>query len=326
MSLSIFCLSAASFALKASSQTLNLEAENNLVIYSVLSNKAARPLLSAFTKLYPNITLKYDGDSSSNEINSRFESDIQSSGVSADVMWSSAIDTQMKYVKNGFSLAYSPKEAFFLPSWAKYKNLAWGTTFEPVVMVYNSKTLPLDRIPKDHSDLISLLKSHRQEFNGKVTMFDSNLSSVGMFFKAQDFKTNPQSNLLYQALIASKVVVAGGTGEMLTKINSGEFDIGYNIMGSYAKSRSQRDLTNLAVIYPSDYTLVLTRVAFISKFAKNPKAAQLWIDFLLSQEGQKILADEVELNSIRSDIDSPNTAQALANTIGKGVTPVAINE
>jgi len=320
-------LSIHSFCLEISSSQLHPKAgiKSELVVYSVLSNKAAEPLINAFHKIYPNISIKYDGDFGSNEINARFEEDIKSTGFSADVMWSSAVDTQLNYVKNGFAQPYRPKDSDFLPDWAKHKNLAWGTTFEPVVMVFNKTVVPGNLIPQTHDEFISLLKSHSEFLSKKVTLFDTGKSSVGMFFKSQDLKHYSKANDLYQQLSLTGAIGSAGTGEMLKKINSAEFLFGYNIMGSYALSRSKRDLQNLSIIYPKDYTLVLTRIAFISKYAKNPRAAAKWIDFLISIEGQKILADEVELNSIRSDIDSNNTSTKLSARIGPGVTPVDIS-
>ena len=62
---------------------------------------------------------------------------------------------------------------------------------------------------------------------------------------------------------------------------------------------------------PKDYTLVLSRVMFIGKAAKHPNAGKLWVDYILSQRGQKLIGSEVELFSVRDDVDAEYTAGKL---------------
>ena len=72
-------------------------------------------------------------------------------------------------------------------------------------------------------------------------------------------------------------------------------------------------------MYPSDYTLIVTRVMLIGKKAANPNAAKLWIDYLLSRRGQTVLADRRNLSSLRADVEGANSAAALAKTLGQSV-------
>jgi iron(III) transport system substrate-binding protein len=59
------------------------------------------------------------------------------------------------------------------------------------------------------------------------------------------------------------------------------------------------------VVYPTDYVLTLSRVAFITASAKHPAAAKLFLNYLLSAEGQRILKSH-SIGSIRADIGVPN--------------------
>ena len=92
------------------------------------------------------------------------------------------------------------------------------------------------------------------------------------------------------------------TGNMMEQVSSGEHLLGYNILGSYALMRAKKD-PSLGVVLPKDYTLVLSRVAVHSKKAKNPNAAKLWLDYLLSKRGQKMIGNQAELFSIRTDVE-----------------------
>ena len=64
---------------------------------------------------------------------------------------------------------------------------------------------------------------------------------------------------------------------------------------------------------------------FIGKQAKNPNAARLWVDYILSPRGQKLIGSDVELFSIRSDVDAEYTAATLGKQLGANVKPIPIN-
>jgi iron(III) transport system substrate-binding protein len=74
-------------------------------------------------------------------------------------------------------------------------------------------------------------------------------------------------------------------------------------LGSYAALRMPRRTRRIGVVLPKDYTLVMSRVMFIVQAAKNPNAAKLWLDYILSKRGQTIIANQSELFSIRSDVE-----------------------
>jgi iron(III) transport system substrate-binding protein len=94
------------------------------------------------------------------------------------------------------------------------------------------------------------------------------------------------------------------------------------MMGAYALSRSRKDLPNLRVIFPSDYTLLPARVAFVSKDARHPAAGRLWLDYLLSARGQAVLGNSVELFPIRRDVEARLSARGLLDRIGRAARPI----
>ena len=312
----------------ATSQAQIVEAakrEGKVVVYSVLSNKAAAPLVNDFKSLYPDIKVEYDGESGSNETNERYKTEVAAGKESADVMWSSSMDLQMKLVADGYALPYRSPEAAKLPSWAVYRDLAYGTTYEPVVIVYNKAQVSADEVPKDRAALARLLTSQPEKYRGKVATFDVEKSGVGFMFAVQDRKHDPDADRLLAAFGATDLRTSPGTGAVITKVNTGEFLLGYNIMGAYALSRSRKDLPGMGVVIPQDYTVVLSRVMFISKHAKHPNAAKLWSDYMLSARGQKVLGDALELFAIRDDVDAQYTAAKLNQELGGRAKPIPLN-
>lgn len=74
-----------------------------------------------------------------------------------------------------------------------------------------------------------------------------------------------------------------------------------------------------------DYSLVFSRVAFVSKQAKNPNAARLFLDYLLSKRGRTTLSTASELYSIRSDVDGETTMAGLTKEYGASLKPIPID-
>lgn len=63
-----------------------------VVVYGVLGNKAAAPLVAGFKALYPDIEVAYDGDGGSNEVNERFLGEVKRGQPSAEKIIGDAIE------------------------------------------------------------------------------------------------------------------------------------------------------------------------------------------------------------------------------------------
>jgi len=296
--------------------------EGKLVIYATTDTKAAEPIVKDFEALYPGVKVEYN-DLNSTELYNRFIGEAAAAGGTGDITWSSSMDLQVKLVSDGHALAYKSPEAKNLPGWANWKDQAYGTTYEPISIVYNKRLLKGDEIPKSHTDLARILANPK--LKGKVVTYDPERSGVGFSYLTQDLKNNKGFWDMAKAMGDAKVKVYTSTGAMMEKVSSGEALMGYNIIGSYAFLKSKKD-PSIGYLYPSDYTVVMSRVMFISKHAKNPNAAKLWLDYLLSARGQQIVSDKADLFAIRSDIKGETTMANLSKQLGAGAKTIPIGK
>lgn len=298
--------------------------EGKLIVYAATDTKAAEPLIKDFNALYPGVKVEYN-DMNSTEIYNRYISEVAAGGATADVLWSSAMDLQIKLISDGYGLQYKTQELASLPVWGSMNNTGYGTTFEPAVFVYNKKLVSADEVPTTHADFAKLINTKLDKFKDKVTTYDIEKSGVGFMFITQDLRVNPDKFWdLAKAFGAAHIRVQSSTGTMLERISSGENILGYNILGSYALVRAKKD-PNIGVVIPKDYTLVLSRVQFISKTSKNPNAAKLWIDYILSKRGQTVIANDSKLYAIRADVTGETTSTELTKEIGAGLKPLQVN-
>jgi iron(III) transport system substrate-binding protein len=297
--------------------------EGKVVVYSTTDTAAANFLIKDFQALYPGISVEYN-DMNSTEVYNRFISERAANAGSADVLWSSSMDLQIKLANDGGALAYASPEIAHLPSWAVWKNEAFGTTYEPLAFVYNKRLLSGDEIPHSHKDLTRVFTQSADKLKGKVTTYDIEKSGVGFMLITQDSKYNPQFWEMVKALGAIGPRVQSSAGTMMERISSGENLLGFNIFNSYAALRAKKD-PSIGIVLPKDYALVMSRVMFISKSAKNPNAAKLWLDYILSKRGQTIIANQAELGSIRGDVEGEMTVAKYTKELGTAAKPIPVS-
>jgi iron(III) transport system substrate-binding protein len=297
--------------------------EGKLVIYSSTDSASVEPLLQDFKALYPFLQVEYN-DLNTTEMYNRFVAESASGAGAADFMWSSAMDLQIQLASKGNALSYASRENAGLPKWAVWQNQAYGTTFEPVSIAYNKRLLPADAVPQSHADFVRLMKEKPDVFKEKIATFDPEKSGVGFLMMTQDAKVFPPFWDLAKGLGATGAKVYTSTGAMLEKVGSGEHTIAYNIIGSYVLLRQKKD-PSLGLVLPKDYTLAFSRVAFISKTARNPNAAKLFLDYILSKRGQTVMSEKSLVYSLRSDVPGPITAAGLNKELGKALKPIDVN-
>jgi iron(III) transport system substrate-binding protein len=240
------------------------------------------------------------------------------------VLWSSSMDLQIKLVNEGGALEYASPEASHMPGWSVWKNQAYGTTYEPIAIVYNKRLLSGDEVPQSHADLTRVMTTKLDKVKGKVTTYDVEKSGVGFMLITQDSKYNPQFWEMVKALGAIGPRLQSSAGTMMERISSGENLLGFNIFNSYAALRAKKD-PSIGIVLPKDYALVMSRVMFVSKNAKNPNAAKLWLDYILSKRGQTVIANQSELGSIRSDVEGEMTVAGYTKQLGAAAKPIPVS-
>ena len=292
------------------------EDEGRLVIYSTTDASVAQPLLRDFQTLYPRIAVEYE-DLTSTELHHRFVAETQLGRDTADVLWSSAMDLQVSLVEQDYALTYASPEGAALPDWARLRDQAWATTFEPIVMAYNKKLVP--RPPRTHAEFAELLE-RTPALKGKVITYDVEKSGLGFLLAAQDARATPAFWDVARALGRADVRFAATTSTMLGRLASGREAIAYNVLGAYALAQARRN-PEIGVMFPTDYTLVLSRLQLIARRARRPNAARLWVDYTLSRRGQALLARQ-GVYAMRADVSGEATAAQLAQKLGATLKPI----
>lgn len=296
--------------------------EGVVVVYAALDRKAAQPLVTDFEATHPGVKVDYR-DMNTTELYERFRSEAER-GPSADVLWSSAMDLQIKLVNDGYAQRHRSEHTAALPRWAVWKEEAFGTSFEPVVLIYNTELLARQDVPTTHPQLLRLLTQQRARYAGRVTTYDPDRSGLGFLFQTQDVQANPVVFWsLARALGAAGVQRLPNTSDMLARVASGEAILGYNALGTYALAHAARD-PRVGVQVLNDYTLVMSRVIFIARRARHPNAARLWVDYVLSPRGQEVLARHAGIFSVREEVPGGSGTSDLRGRLGAAARPIVL--
>lgn len=271
-------------------------ASRQLFIHSTLDMPSFRPILERFVAQYPDVRVGYV-DVNTLELYYRTVSEIAS--PKASLILSSAMDLQLKLVNDGFTQIYLSDETERLPSQAKWRDEVFAFSYEPVVMMVNKNAFAGRPIPRDRQEMLSYIRQYDESVAGRLGTYDIRQSGVGYLLASQDARQADATwGRILEAFGSHGVRTYCCSSDIIDDVASGKLVLGYNLLGSYAARRAKNDPL-LEMVIPRDYTLMLMRTALIPKNAPNVPEAGMFLDFLLSDEGQALMTSEELLYPIR---------------------------
>ncbi|MZQ84516.1 extracellular solute-binding protein [Paenibacillus sp. 5J-6] len=203
---------------------------------------------------------------------------------SAIGMTKSGLTLPFKEAKNADKLItdYSDKDGNYF----SYSLSALG-------IAYNTKTVT--NPPKEWSDLTN------PEWKDKVNIPDPAQSGSALDFMTGYANKNGDSAWdLFGKVKANGAIIAGANQEAMDPVISGAKSI---VMASvdYMTYASKAKGEPIDLIYPASGTVISPRPAMIMKTSKNVDSSKAFIEYLLSDEAQKMVTDSYLLSG-RSDI------------------------
>ena len=240
-----------------------------LNIVSTTQDADVADLLADFRARHPDIDTVHT-KINSNDIYNQIVDPSTSSATPGDIIWSSAMDLQIKLVNDGYAQPYVSKEITHIPDWAIWKDEAYAITAEPIVIVYNKKLVAESDIPRTRAELTDLLSRKPDTYRGKIASYDPEQSGAGFLFITRDSRITRTTWDMVRAFGGAGIKLYSTTGTVLDRISSGEHLIAYNMIGSYAIERAKED-ASIGIVFPADYITLMSRIAFIPVAAQHPE-------------------------------------------------------
>ena len=288
-------LTASAFEIEEEQNFPQDAASPQLVILSTTDANIFAPVIEGFRTRNPQVSIRYVVASSQEVFKA-----VQDPGNRFDLVISSAMDLQMKLANDGYAAAHEPPVNAAIPDWANWRNLLFGFSEEPVVVAVSKAGLAGLAPPRTRRDLVELLRDNPGIFNGKIGTYDPEISGAGYLFATQDSRQSDAFWRLAEVMGRLNTRLYCCSGDMIADLKSGRLLLAYNLLGSYAEANLAAD-GDIAMIEMQDFTIALLRTAFVPANAERPELGGAFLDFLLSPQGRRLIADKAKLPPIEDE-------------------------
>ena len=298
------------------------KAERDVLIYSNIAAYNWGPIIDAFHAKYP--WLKVEAlDLGPAEAFERYYSEASVKRRTADIIAVAAPDTWMRFIDRDQVEPYVTPDAAALPEWSKPVKGLYTISADPAVLIYNKLLLKSKEQRPDTLDgLAAQIRKQPALYTKRLTTYDatSHPFAYAMHW-AYVQKRGPKGWDALRAL-GPQTRPEGGGATMVEKITAGEY-VGAYFGSSVTFLRRMKEEGREQVL---DWTLlrdgtpVMVRGMAITRAASHKAAAQLFVDFALSREGQ-IAVGKGGLTPYRPDVSKSSvpflTLDAVRDTVGE---------
>lgn len=260
----------------------------DLVIYSGRAEPLIQPVIDAFQAKYPNVQVLLKAGSNSELANALIEEQANSQ---ADVFITTELFTIQSLSGQGIFQSYIPVGANQLPAeFLGTDNLWTGLTRRARVIMYNKDLLSEAELPTSIFDLTD------PKWKGQVAAAGSTNGSMQAQVAAmRQLLGEEETEAWLNGLIVNEVTFFGGHTDVRKAVGAGEFKLG--LVNHYYFHLQQVEGSNVGVIYPDQGDgqiglITNATAAAVVNGAPHRAAAQAFLDFLVSAEGQKLFAEQ----------------------------------
>jgi len=298
-------------------------AARTLTIYSALDTPIARPMIAGFQAANPDIAIRYE-DLLTSDIYDRIVAETDAGGGTADLAFSSAMDLQVKLANDGYAQESDLPMSGRWPRWANWRNTAYALTFEPAVFVYHKPSFAGREPPATRGQLVDYLRAEGDKAYGRIATYDIERSGVGFMFMSRDQEQFPDIWSVVRAMGAAGVKLYSRSSAILERIADGRVVVSYNILGSYAAEWAARN-PDIGIVLPKDYTIVMSRIGLVPRAAREPELGRRYLAYMMSAEGQAIMARKLHIAAVNPDVSGDNTASSMQAAMGAQLRPVPVS-
>ncbi|HNT59558.1 MAG TPA: ABC transporter substrate-binding protein [Rectinema sp.] len=262
--------------------------KEKLMVYTSMKETLIGDLKKGFEKKYPNVSLDYYS-AGAGKIMAKIAAERQSGKLAVDVIWTSEVPDFYSMKKEGILQRYESPEAknvvspLFDPDY-EFTPARLGT----LGITYNTNKIKTP--PKEWTDLLT------PEYKNGFGIANPALSGTAMVSVAMLVDTFGWDFI--QKLRANGAKMGEGSGQVVDDTAAG--DLLACIGVDYITIDKIKLGAPLGFAYPRQMLVIPSPVA-IFKGTRNLSAAQNFVDFLLSKDGQTIIANNYTL-PIRRDV------------------------
>jgi iron(III) transport system substrate-binding protein len=254
------------------------KSEGEALVYANMDVAAMRPLTEGFMKRYPGLktaSVHFSGAA----IITRIDSESRAGKPLSDVVLSGQLGV-LALIEKKVAVRYRSPEREFYREGFKDKEGLW-TAYMTNVMVsaYNTRQVKQDEAPRAVEDLL------KPRWKGKLTMDSQSYVWFGTMLQY----LGEEAGLRFMTRLNEQNISHQRGRRLMTQlVAAGEFDMAVETNLNSVLTLSKQGAPLAAA--PTQPYFLSPSLVFMSANAPRPYTGALFIDYLLSEEGQKVIA------------------------------------
>ena len=273
--------------------------EAKLVIYTGVERAAAQVLVNAFKSKYPFIAAETVRASSS-KLATRLDAEIEANRVGGDVIEFSLLYLTTSLQRRGELLQYDSPEHATYPREYSAPGYWAASGVSNIIILVNTRKVDEANIPQSWWDLA------KPFWKDKLTIDNLEVSGTGYNWLTAIVNDASLGWRFIEALGKNRPGIERGHAGMAQKVAAGEYAGAAEMSDFHLKNlRDAAAAVPLRGVWPSEGVPSEPWTSAILKRAPHPNAARLFLDFLLSREGQSLYVQTMGWVSARPDVAPP---------------------
>lgn len=291
----LFSASAISQTVKSASNATLVaaaEEEGSVLIYSVSAAENWKYVIQSFRERHPKITINTLDLPSGPQCFERYLAETSTNSRTCDLIMTQGRDQWLDFQQRGELLAYESSEAANWPTWSKPFLGMYTPIMVPVLLAWNNLLVPKAQRPKTMEAFVRLASVNASAWKNRISSYTPLHGIFGYsvnYAFAMKHGEKAWSWFSDLAKLSPRLETSGGP--MVEKIATGEYVAAWFVAASVLWSRLRNPALAKILgwsLIEDGQPIVLTG-AGIPKRARNVNAAKLFLDFLLSVDGQRAL-------------------------------------
>ncbi|WP_152044725.1 ABC transporter substrate-binding protein [Aureimonas psammosilenae] len=266
---------------------------SKLVLYTSQPNEDAQATVDAFKAKHPEIAVEWVRDGTTKMV-AKLQAEFAGGNPQPDVLLIADSVTMEGLKRDDRLMPFEAADVSgFKPALFDAAKTYFSTKLITTGFVANTAA---EGAPATWKDLA------KPEFKGQVTM-PSPLTSGAALVHVATLAQDPQFGWSYlEALAKNGTTASGGNGAVLKSVAGGEK--AYGVIVDYLPIREATKGSPVKFVFPTEGVSAVTEPVAILKTAKNVEGAKAFVNFLLSEDGQKLAAKQGYLPA-RDGVEPP---------------------
>jgi iron(III) transport system substrate-binding protein len=273
--------------------------EGELVWYTAMNTQEAESLRRVFEKKYPRLSLtvlRQPGE----KLRTRILSEARARKQTWDVVSFNLLDMDALNQEGLLASYVSPETRSGYPKGAVDPQGRWSALYVRLyVLGFNTRLVPADKVPRDWAELLA------PQWKGRLAMDESD---VEWYASMLEYWGRDKGSVFMRALARQEPTFRRGHTLLFSLLVAGDFPLALVLASEIDQAKKKGAPVDW--VRSTDPIVASPSLIAVSAKAPHPHAARLFVDFMLSFEGQAAVRERGRMPA-RSDLAGAGAATEL---------------